>query len=238
MNLEIRKCKYCGEEKTVDNFRKCNGRFRGDCKKCEGIKHKEYCKTHKEIIKKISHNKYMRNKNKYHERNIENRDTIKEYNKKYYKKNIKYYKEYAKKYRDENKNKLNEYNKQYRKEHSQLYKKYYKLEYQRNINNPLRKLKLEIRNNIRQSFTRKNYVKNKHLQEICKCTIDELVEHLIKTYEDNYNEQWNWEYLGKVHIDHIIPLATAETQEDVEKLCHYTNLQLLKAEDNLKKWKN
>ena len=39
----------------------------------------------------------------------------------------------------------------------------------------------------------------------------------------------------KVHIDHIIPLATAKTEEDVIKLCHYTNLQLLKAKDNLKK---
>lgn len=41
--------------------------------------------------------------------------------------------------------------------------------------------------------------------------------------------------LKKVHIDHIIPLATAKTEEDVIKLCHYTNLQLLKGEDNLSK---
>ena len=48
------------------------------------------------------------------------------------------------------------------------------------------------------------------------------------------------EYNGtqKVHIDHIIPLATAQTEYDVYKLCHYTNLQLLNAEDNLKKRDN
>lgn len=38
-----------------------------------------------------------------------------------------------------------------------------------------------------------------------------------------------------VHIDHIVPLATATTENDVLRLCHYKNLQLLTAEDNLAK---
>lgn len=40
---------------------------------------------------------------------------------------------------------------------------------------------------------------------------------------------------NKYHIDHKIPLATAKSKEDIIKLCHYTNLQLLTAEDNMKK---
>ena len=39
--------------------------------------------------------------------------------------------------------------------------------------------------------------------------------------------------IEKVHIDHVISLATAKTEEEVIKLCYYTNLQLLKGEDNL-----
>ena len=59
------------------------------------------------------------------------------------------------------------------------------------------------------------------------------MEHLLQTFKSNYG--YEWDKVEPVHIDHIIPLATAKTEEDIIKLCHYTNLQLLKAKDNLRK---
>lgn len=40
---------------------------------------------------------------------------------------------------------------------------------------------------------------------------------------------------GEWHLDHIIPLATAETEEEIIRLNHYTNFQPLWAFDNLSK---
>ena len=47
----------------------------------------------------------------------------------------------------------------------------------------------------------------------------------------------NWQNHGKWHIDHIKPLAkfNPNDYEDVKKVNHYTNLQPLWAEENLKK---
>jgi hypothetical protein len=58
---------------------------------------------------------------------------------------------------------------------------------------------------------------------------------LKKYLEDQFIDGMSWDNHGKWHIDHIIPLASAETEEDIYRLSHYTNLQPLWAEDNWRK---
>ena len=41
-----------------------------------------------------------------------------------------------------------------------------------------------------------------------------------------------WNNYGDWQVDHITPLASAQTKEDLVKLCHYSNLQPLWAFDN------
>lgn len=60
-----------------------------------------------------------------------------------------------------------------------------------------------------------------------------MTKYLLKTFKDRYGYEWDGK--EKISIDHIMPLATAKTEEEVIKLCYYTNLQLLKAEDNWRK---
>ena len=60
-----------------------------------------------------------------------------------------------------------------------------------------------------------------------------LVAHL----ESLFQEGMTWENYGKNgwHMDHVIPLARAKTEEELIPLLHYSNLQPLWAFDNLSK---
>ena len=69
-----------------------------------------------------------------------------------------------------------------------------------------------------------------------RCGPDELLVHLLLSLEEE--ERVN--YLScptDYHVDHIVPLAIADTEEKVKELTHYSNLQLLLAVENLKKGK-
>jgi hypothetical protein len=59
--------------------------------------------------------------------------------------------------------------------------------------------------------------------------------HLKAHLEAKFTEGMTWMNYGKWHIDHVKPLASAKTESEVYPLCHYTNLQPLWAEDNLRK---
>lgn len=45
----------------------------------------------------------------------------------------------------------------------------------------------------------------------------------------------SWENHVKWHLDHIIPISYANSEEEIIKLNHFTNLQPLWATDNLSK---
>ena len=98
---------------------------------------------------------------------------------------------------------------------------------------PVQAFKRRLRSNLRDAFYRKGFKKNSGSIELTGLPKDDLIAYLLQTYFDNYGMEWDG--VEDIHIDHIIPLATAKTEEDVMRLCHYTNLQLLKAEDNYRK---
>ena len=76
-----------------------------------------------------------------------------------------------------------------------------------------------------------NITKKNRTFDIVGCTPQELKEHLEKQFVVGMT----WENKNLWHIDHIIPLSSAKTEEELYKLCHYTNLQPLWAEENLEK---
>jgi hypothetical protein len=88
-----------------------------------------------------------------------------------------------------------------------------------------------MRSRTRIFFKLKNIKKKTDTFKIIGCSPLQLKEYL----EQKFTKGMNWENQGKWHIDHIIPLSSAKTEDEVYILCHYTNLQPLWAEDNLKK---
>jgi hypothetical protein len=63
--------------------------------------------------------------------------------------------------------------------------------------------------------------------------LQEAKLHIEKQFKPGMN--WLNHSLHGWHIDHIIPMASATTEEEVIKLNHYTNLQPLWASENIKK---
>ena len=98
-------------------------------------------------------------------------------------------------------------------------------------NDELYKFKHKMRNFIYSSFKRNNFRKNKASETILGCTLIEFKDYI----KSKFTEGMSFDNYVKWQIDHIIPLSTAKTVEDVIKLCHYTNLQPLWAEDNRRK---
>lgn len=207
-------CGRCKRELPLDMFHKNRSRKDGlswHCKDCS----KEITFARKDKI------------NKYNE---EHRKEKSIYNKRYNDRHKEERAEKQRQYRKENKEKEKEY-KIKNKERMAAYHKQY--QNQRMANDDLYNFKQTIRSAINRSFKRRKLSKNYKTEEIVCCSLEQLKEHLHKTFFANYG----YEYDGKedVHIDHIVPLATAETEDDVKRLCHYTNLQLLKPKDNMQK---
>lgn len=206
--MELKHCPKCDRDLPLNMFGKNKSKKDGLQNYCKECRHKEYVDT----------------KEKYDE-----------YRKEYRKKDKDKKAEYQKKYRQENKEKILETKRKYRKKNRKIIaEKKRKYHQKRTKTDELYNFKNRIRHLVWQSFKRRKFEKKNLVVDIIGCTEKELKERLYKTFFDNYG----YEYDGKedVHIDHIVPLAKADTEEEVKRLCHYTNLQLLKAKDNLQKY--
>jgi hypothetical protein len=97
--------------------------------------------------------------------------------------------------------------------------------------NPMAGFIQKMRSFIRKSIKRKGYTKKSKAYVILGGEWSIVKNHM----ESLFKEGMTWENYGEWHIDHIIPISSGKTEEDVIKLCHYSNLQPLWAKDNLLK---
>lgn len=221
MNLKL--CTYCNLEKDIDEFSKnkaTKDKLQYYCKSCVKIRvtkfrennpnyNKTYYHQHKDEISKTKKEKYKLNK-----------DNLKNKSKEYYLLNkecvLEKKKSYLKQYRKINKSKIDAYKSRYNK------------------NRRKTDLLFKLKTNLRSSMYRYIKFKNKKTVEYLGCSYQEF-----RVYIESLWEPWmNWDNYGNPKdgiiepnktwdLDHIIPLVNAKTEEDVIKLCHYTNYQPL-----------
>lgn len=216
----MRNCKKCGLD--IEHRRKgsifCS-------KECNVKYWKENNKDRKNQLNRESYNRNKNSKKIYYQKNKSKR---KEYLKNWKENNKEYSIEYMQKWRKENKDYNKNYIKNWRENNKDYNSKYHKNKMKNDL---VYNLSIRIRNSIRKIFKENKMSKNLKTQEILGCSYEEF-----KSYLESKFETWmNWDNKGKYNgkfnygwdIDHIIPISSAKTEEEVIKLNHYTNLQPL-----------
>jgi hypothetical protein len=205
----MKKCTKCNLEKNLLEFNKSclyiDGR-RSECRECQKLQGRIYREKNKEKINEKLRIQYRNNPSIQKSRS----EKWKSENPEDYK--ISNYKR-SKKWEEKN------------KEYRKIYKNNYSTE-------RLKTDKLfNLGRNVRIRINRFMKNKSKSTENIIGITFDKLKIYL----EKKFSSGMSWDNYGKWHIDHIKPLSSAKTESEIYELCHYSNLQPLWAEDNLKK---
>ena len=147
---------------------------------------------------------------------------------KWRKENPEKYREETKKYYERTKDVQNKKKKVWIEKNREKYNKYWT---NRKKEDLLFKLLTGERSRLWNYLKKNKFKKKSKTFEVVGCTPQELKIHL----EKQFVEGMSWENRGEWNIDHIIPLASAKTEDELLKLFHYTNLQPLWKIDNIKK---
>ena len=226
--MKTKICGKCNEEKHFDRFSKDKGGKYGLCSHC-----KKCVAEYQKHRRKVKREQISKQRKIYRE---ENKDKIKERGRIYYEENKDQILLYMKEYRDNsNKEEIAEYQKAYRednKEEIRTCKRYWR---KRKMLDPIYSLKHNLRTRI-QIAIREGYGEKAYKTiELLGCSWEEVREHIESQFTEGMS--WNNYGLHGWHIDHILPCASFDLSdlEQQKKCFHYTNLQPLWAEDNLRK---
>lgn len=220
----MKTCIKCGIEKDISefHFRTDSGKYRNECYDCGKEYNKIKYKNNREEIRKATR---ARNK----ENPIPNRERVKKWKEENPDKVRINHKRYYARHKKEILERRRDTHRKYRKNNPDKVRKW------RLKDNS--KLSTRVSNNLRsrlRTALKGNYKSGSAVRDL-GCAIDEFRKYI----EGLWTPGMSWENYGKFgwHIDHIVPLSSFDLtdREQFLKACHYTNLQPLWAEDNLKK---
>lgn len=196
----MKECSKCSKIKSFDSFSKNKSKDDGlqrICKECKSLIYQKEKET-RLLYQKHYNNLNKENKQKWNRRNwVNNKNTIKEYNKIW---------------RNNNKDKINLYQKNWRKE-----------KYNNDLNY---KITENLRSRFWSILNSQNVNKNNSILDLLGCSIVKLKQYLENQFPpemswDNHGEIWEIDHI-KPCANFIL-----ENLEEQKICFHYTNLQPL-----------
>lgn len=156
------------------------------------------------------------------------RNYMKEYNKKNRKELREKKKVYIEKRGDAHKEMMRECRKNWRDKNPGYINNYNKERQKRDI---LFKIRMTLRSRLNKAI--KNKSKKGSAVKLLGCSIDEFKIYM----QSKFKEGMSWDNHGLWHMDHIKPLTAFNLEDEFElsQACHYTNMQPLWASENQSK---
>jgi hypothetical protein len=208
--MENKVCKTCKVDKSLEQFQRRKLSVDGydlHCKICKNEYNKKYRKVNRTTEKsKLESIKWPKNKNTRKNWNILNKEKIKL----------------------QRKSIIENYSNE---EYKEFREKYNKWRREKGNNEPLFRLKNNLRTTIWSSIKRCGYKKYSKTYEILGCSYNDFIVYLESKFEswmtwENYG-RYNGELYFGWDIDHIVPVKNAKTEQEIININHYTNLQPL-----------
>lgn len=219
----MKKCTKCNETKSKSEFgnhKLTKDKLQCHCKLCINLASSKHKATNPEWSREHYISRQDHYKNKSSERYANNREEIISKQSEYYFKNKEQRQEYYKSWVSRNKSELNLYNLNRKKD------------------SPTLRLSCTLRSHISTYTKNVSGKKNKSTLDIVGFDSWEDFREYIQS---QFSEGMSWDNYGigannsTWHIDHIIPISSAKTLEEVKKLNHHNNLRPMWGSDNIRK---
>lgn len=102
---------------------------------------------------------------------------------------------------------------------------------ERRKTDPVHAMREVARTRVRHALNNKGFKRQAKTAAMIGCSWEHLKYHI----ESKFLPGMSWDNRKLWEVDHIIPISSANTEEDIIKLSHFSNLQPLWKEDNRSK---
>ena len=225
--LEEKLLKKAEKMSTKDDRAKLKKReYREKNKEAIAVKRKEYREKNKE---KISEQKRLKYHLENHERVLHNKKERTERREKTKEQRAVTMRERREKTKEQRAVTMRDRYNEYRANNIEKVREYDRIKKAKRLEkDPLYKLRVYTGTAIANVLSRKSYKKTSNTSTILGCTFAEFYLYI----ENQFIDEMSWDNRHLWHLDHIIPVSFAESEEELIKLNHYSNFRPLWKKDN------